>query len=68
MHVFQDSVIFLDYMGDKLNKGIAYYFTKERHNNSKMSVMCHKPAEIINTARMNCDTIYITIYNGPDLF
>ena len=30
--------------------------------------MCHKPAQIINTARMSCDTIYLTTYNGPDLF
>ena len=30
--------------------------------------MCHKPAQIINTARMSCDTIYLTNYNGPDLF
>ena len=33
-----------------------------------MIVMCHKPAQIINTARMSCDTIFLTIYNGPDLF
>ena len=33
-----------------------------------MIVMCHKPAQIINTARMGCDTIYLTTYNGPDLF
>ena len=33
-----------------------------------MIVMCHKPAQIINTARMSCDTIYLTTYNGPDLF
>ena len=30
--------------------------------------MCHKPAQIINTARMSCDTIYLTTYNGADLF
>ena len=30
--------------------------------------MCHKPAQIINTARMSCDTNYLTTYNGPDLF
>ena len=30
--------------------------------------MCHKPAQMINTARMSCDTIYLTTYNGPDLF
>ena len=33
-----------------------------------MIVMCHKSAQIINTARMSCDTIYLTTYNGPDLF
>ena len=33
-----------------------------------MIVMCHKRAQIINTARMSCDTIYLTTYNGPDLF
>ena len=33
-----------------------------------MIVMSHKPAQIINTARMSCDTIYLRTYNGPDLF
>ena len=33
-----------------------------------MIVMCHKPAQIINTAKMSCDTICLTTYNGPDLF
>ena len=33
-----------------------------------MIVMCHKPAQIFNTARMSCDTIYLTTYNEPDLF
>ena len=33
-----------------------------------MIVMCHKPAQWINTARMSCDTIYLTTYNGADLF
>ena len=33
-----------------------------------MIVMCHKPAQIINTATMSCDTNYLTTYNGPDLF
>ena len=55
-------------MGDRLNKDIAYYFTEGRHYNIQMIVMCHKPAQIINTARMSCDTIYLTTYNGPDLF
>ena len=33
-----------------------------------MIVMCHKPAQIFNTARMSCDAIYLTTYNEPDLF
>ena len=55
-------------MGDELNKDIAYYFTDGRHYNIQMIVMCHKPAQIINTAKMSCDTIYLTTYNGADLF
>ena len=47
---FKDGVIVLDDMGDKLNKDIAYYFTEGRHYNIQMIVMCHKPAQIINTA------------------
>ena len=65
---FKDSVIVLDDMGDKLNKDLAYYFTEGRHYNIQMTVMCHKPAQIINTARKNCDTIYLTTYNGADIF
>ena len=64
----KDSVIVLDDMGDNLNKDIAYYFTEGRHYNTQMIVMCHKPAQTINTARMICDTIYLTFYNGADLF
>ena len=64
----KDSVIFLNYMGDKLSKDIAYYFTEGRHYNIQMIVKCHKPAQIINTARMSCDTIYLTPYKGADLF
>ena len=64
----KDSVIVLDDMCDKLNKDVAYYFTEGRHHNFQMIVMYHKPAQIINTARMSCDTIYLTIYNGADLF
>ena len=30
--------------------------------------MCHTPDQIINTARMSCDTFYLTYYNGADLF
>ena len=66
--IFKDSVIVLDDMGDKLNKDIAYYFTEGRHYNIQKIVMCHKPAQIIKTARMCCDTIYLTTYNGADLF
>ena len=63
----QNSVFVLDDMGDKLNKDIAYYFTEGRHYNIQGIVKCHKPAQIINTARMSCNTIYLTTYNGPDL-
>ena len=65
---FKDSVIVLDDMRNKLNKDIAYYFTEGRYYNIQMIVMCHKPAQIIITARMSCDTIYLTTYNGADLF
>ena len=65
---FQNSVIFLDDMGDKFNKDIVCYFTEVRNKNFQMNVMCHKPAQIDFLARMNCDTIYITTYNGADLF
>ena len=68
MHKFQNCVIVLDDMGDRSNKDIGYYFTEGRHYNIQMIVMCHKPAQIINTARMSCDTICLTTYNGPDLF
>ena len=68
MHNFQSCVIVLDDMDVRLNKDIAYYFTEGRHYNIQMIVMCHKPAQIINTARMSCDTRYLTTYNGPDLF
>ena len=30
--------------------------------------MCQKPAQIVNTAKINCDTIYLTTYYGADLF
>ena len=33
-----------------------------------MIVLCHKPAQIEIIAGMKCDTIYITTYNGADLF
>ena len=55
---FKNSVIVLDDMGNKLNGDMAYYFTEGRHHKIQVIVMCHKPAQIINTARMSCDTIY----------
>ena len=64
---FKDSLIVLDDMDGKLIKHIAYYFTEGRHYNIQMIVMCDKPARIINTARMSCNTIYLTTYNGADL-
>ena len=68
MPKFKISVIVLDDKGDKLKKDIAYYFTEGRHYNIQMNLMCLKSAQIIITARMSCDTIYITTYNGADLF
>ena len=65
---FKDSVIVLDYIGDKLNKDINYYFTEGRHYNIQMIVMCQKQAQVFNKSRMSCDTIYLTTYNGADLF
>ena len=65
---FKDSVIVLVDMGDKLNKDIADYFSEGRNYNIQMIVLCHKPAQIINTARMSCDTIYLRTYNGANLF
>ena len=68
MHKFQNCVIVLDDMGHRLNKDITYYITEGRHYSIKMIVMCHKPAPIINTARMSCDNNYLTNYDGADLF
>ena len=65
---FQNSANVLDDMGDKFNKDIVYYFTDGRNKNIQMIVMCRKPAQIENMARMNCDTVYITTHNGADLF
>ena len=65
---FQNIGIVLDDMGDKFNKDIVYYFTEGRNKYIQMIVICHKPAQIENMARMNCDTIYITTNNGADLF
>ena len=65
---FQNSVIVFDDIVDKLNKDIVHYFTEGRHENIQKIVICHKQAHIDIMARMNCDTIYITTYNGVNLF
>ena len=65
---FEDSVIVLDDMGDKLNKDIGGYFTEVRHDTIQMIVLCHKPAQINNTARISYDTSYLTSYMGAGLF
>ena len=68
MHIFQNSVIVLDDTGYKSNKDTGNCLAEGRHQNNQMIVMCHKPALIINTARMSSDTFYLTTYNGADLF
>ena len=65
---FKNIIIVLDDMGSEFSRHIKYYFAQGRHNNIQMIVMCHKPAQIDNMSRMNCDTLYTTTYNGPDLF
>ena len=62
------TVIVLDDMSNKLKNDLADYYSEGRHDDIQMIVMCQKPALIFNTARMSCDTIYITTYNGADLF
>ena len=47
--------------------GICLLFFKGRYHNIQMIAMCHQPAQIINTARISCDTIYLTTYNEADL-
>ena len=61
-------MVVLDDMGDKFNRDIVYYFTEGRYKIIQMIVMCHKPAHIDNMGRMNCETLYLTTYNGSDLF
>ena len=65
---FENCVIVINDMGNKLKNDIADYFAQGRHGNIQMIVMGHKPAQIINSGRMSCDTIYVTTYNGADLF
>ena len=65
---FEKCVIVIDDMGNKLKIDIAEYFAVGRHDDIQNIVMGHKPAQIFNTARMGCGTIYITTYNGAALF
>ena len=65
---FRNNAIVFDDMWDKINRDMAYYFTDGSHHNIQLIVVCYKSAQIINTARNSSDTIYITSYNGPDLF
>ena len=53
-------------MGNKLNR-ICLLFLKGRYHKIQMIAMCHEPAQIINTARMSCDTIHLTTYKEADL-
>ena len=55
-------------MGNKLKNDIAEYFAGGTHDDIQIIVIGHKPAQIVNTARMSCDTAYITTYKGADLF
>ena len=64
---FENCVIVIDDVGNKLKNDIAEHFAGGRHDDIRMIVMGHKPAQIVNTARMSCDTIYLTTYNGADL-
>ena len=64
----KNNVIVLDDMGDKFKSRENFYFTEERHYNFQMIAICRKAAHINNLARLKCDTIYVTTYNGADLF
>ena len=65
---FKNSMIVFDDMGSDFSRHMKCYFTKGRHINIQMIVICHKKAQIDKMSRMNCDTLYKTTYNGPDLF
>ena len=55
-------------MTNKIKIVIAELFAEGRHDDIQKIVIWHKPAQIVIKARMSCDTIYITTYNGADLF
>ena len=65
---FETSVIVIDDMGYKLKNDIAKYFASGTHDDFQLIAMGHKPAQIVNKARLSCDTIYKTKFNGADLF
>ena len=65
---FKISIIVLDDMGSEFSHHKKNNFTEGRQNNIQMIVMCHKQAQKDNMSRMNCDTLYVTTYNGPVLF
>ena len=47
-------------MRDKINKKFTQIFTTSRHENIKMIVVWHKPAEIDNIGRSSAHAIYIS--------
>ena len=65
---FKNSIIVPDDIGSEFSRHIKYYFTEERHKNIQTIILCHKPAQRDNMSRMDCNTLYIRTYNGPDLF
>ena len=61
---FQNCVIVLDDIRNKIKSDIADYFAEGRHADIQMIVIGHKPAQIVNTARMSCDTIILQLIMG----
>ena len=64
----ENCVIFLHDMCNEIRNDLADYFAEGRHDDIQIIVMGHKPAQIVKTPRMGCDTIFISTYNGTDLF
>ena len=48
MHKFQNCVIVLDDMGDRLNKDIGYYFTEGRHYNQNQNQNQDQGSNLVN--------------------
>ena len=65
---FDNCLIVIDDMGNKLESDMAEYIAGVRYDDTQKIVMGHKPARIVNTARRSCHFIYITTYYGADLF